>query len=131
ALRTMTAERVLAAMESGAMISMASRVNGAERRAIAQYITGKTLAARDQVNTPTSADMCSPRGDFTSPLAGNSWNGWGNNTHNTRFQPAPATSLTAAQLPRLKVKWAFGFPGDLDANAQPSVVGGRVFVGSQ
>jgi polyvinyl alcohol dehydrogenase (cytochrome) len=131
ALRNMTAERVLAAMESGAMISMASRANGAERRAIAQYITGKTLSGGDQVNTPTSADMCSPRGDFTSPLTGNSWNGWGNNTSNTRFQPAQAARLTAAQVPRLKVKWAFGFPGDLDANAQPSVVGGRVFVGSQ
>ena len=34
-------------------------------------------------------------------------------------------------MPRLKVKWAFGFPGDLDANAQPTIVGGRVFVGSQ
>jgi len=110
---------------------MASRVNGAERRAIAQYITGKTLSGRDQVNTPTSADRCSARGDFATPLTGNNWNGWGNNTNNTRFQPAPAASLTAAQLPRLKVKWAFGFPGDLDANAQPSVVGGRVFVGSQ
>src|SRR5689334_9441834 len=90
ALRTMTAERVLAAMESGAMISMASRVNGAERRAIAQYITGKTLSARDQVKTPTSADLCSPREDFTTPLTGNNWNGWGNNTNNTRFQPAAA-----------------------------------------
>src|SRR6185436_16817552 len=49
ALRNMTAERVLAAMESGAMISMASRVNGAERRAIAQFVTGKTLSSRDQV----------------------------------------------------------------------------------
>ena len=39
--------------------------------------------------------------------------------------------MTAGPVPRLKVKWAFGFPGDLDANAQPSVVGGRVFVGSQ
>src|SRR4029079_4177184 len=104
---------------------------GAERRAIAQFITGKTLSGRDQVSTPTSADMCSPRGEVTNPLNGNSWNGWGSNTSNTRFQPAPAARLTAAQVPRLKVKWAFGFPGDLDANAQPSVVGGRVFVGSQ
>ena len=31
----------------------------------------------------------------------------------------------------MKVKWSFGFPGDLDANAQPTIVGGRVFVGSQ
>ena len=30
---------------------------------------------------------------------------------------------------RLRLKWAFGFAGALSANAQPSVVGGRVFVG--
>src|SRR3954465_1921602 len=47
ALQTMTAERVLAAMESGPMLSMASRDSGAERRAIAQFVTGKTLSARD------------------------------------------------------------------------------------
>ena len=51
ALQTMTAERVLAAMESGPMISMASRDSGADRRAIAQYVTGKTLSARDLSTT--------------------------------------------------------------------------------
>ena len=70
-------------------------------------------------------------GTFANPLAGKNWNGWGDNTSNTRFQDANDAGITAAQAPRLKVKWAFGFPGDLDANAQPTVVGGRVFVGSQ
>src|SRR4051794_16240495 len=58
ALQTMTAERVLGAMESGPMISMASRDNGAERRAIAQYVTGKTLSARDLSTTPAQSAMC-------------------------------------------------------------------------
>ena len=119
ALRGMTAERVLAAMESGAMISMASRVNGAERRAIAQYVTGKTFGPRSGEHAD-AADMCSGSRKFTNPLAGNDWNGWGNNTSNTRFQSTAAASFTAGQVPRLKVKWAFGFPGDLDANAQPA-----------
>jgi polyvinyl alcohol dehydrogenase (cytochrome) len=39
--------------------------------------------------------------------------------------------LAAADVPRLKFKWAFGFPGDLRAYAQPAVIAGRVFVGSQ
>ena len=47
---------------------------------------------------------------------------------NSRFQPNPG--LSAADLPKLKLKWAFGFPGDTSAAAQPTVVGGRVFVGS-
>jgi outer membrane protein assembly factor BamB len=29
------------------------------------------------------------------------------------------------------VKWAFGFPGELSADAQPAIAGGRIFVGTQ
>jgi polyvinyl alcohol dehydrogenase (cytochrome) len=134
-LQTMTAERVLAAMESGPMISMASRDSGADRRAIAQFVTGKTLSARDLSTGPPASAMCTgslrPADGVSAPLTGKDWNGWGANTSNSRFQDANAAGLTAAQASRLKVKWAFGFPGDLDANAQPSVYGERVFVGSQ
>lgn len=34
-------------------------------------------------------------------------------------------------MPRLKLKWAFGFPDATSAWAQPTVVGGWLFVGSQ
>jgi polyvinyl alcohol dehydrogenase (cytochrome) len=56
------------------------------------------------------------------------WNGWGVDATNTRYQPAPG--LTPDQVPKLKVKWAFGFPDTTMAYAQPAVAGGRVFVGS-
>jgi polyvinyl alcohol dehydrogenase (cytochrome) len=131
ALQTMSAERVLTALESGAMISMASRNSAAERRAIAQFVTGKSLSVRDLAMTPPAQAMCTAAGSFTNPMTGSNWNGWGDNTNNTRFQDGAAAGFTAAQVSRLKVKWAFGFPGDLDANAQPTIVGGRVFVGSQ
>jgi len=130
ALQTMTAERVLNALESGPMISMASRETGAERRAIAQFVSGKSLSARDLSTTPPSSATCATKDNFANSQNGPEWNGWGENTHNTRFQSA-GQGLTAAAVPLLKVKWAFGFPGDLDANAQPTIVGGRVFVGSQ
>ena len=39
--------------------------------------------------------------------------------------------LAAADVPHLKLKWAFGFPGATRAVAQPTIIGGRVFVGSQ
>jgi len=130
ALQTMTAERVLAAMESGPMISMASRDSGADRRAIAQYVTGKALSARDLSTTPPQSAICTSTG-VSTPAGGANWNGWGNGTDNARHQKGASAGVTAANVSRLKVKWAFGFPGDLDANAQPSVVGDRVFVGSQ
>jgi polyvinyl alcohol dehydrogenase (cytochrome) len=131
ALQAMTAERVLAALESGAMISMASRSTAAERRAIAQFVTGKALSKKDVDMTPAPESMCASAGNFTNPLTGPLWNGWGENTSNTRYQDGSAAGISASDVGRLKVKWAFGFPGDLDANAQPTIVGGRVFVGSQ
>ncbi len=57
------------------------------------------------------------------------WNGWGIGPMNTRFQPASGAQLAANQVPRLQLKWAFGFPGVKSVLGQPSVVGGRVFLG--
>jgi polyvinyl alcohol dehydrogenase (cytochrome) len=39
--------------------------------------------------------------------------------------------LTRNSIERLKLKWAFGFPGATEGSTQPTVFGGRVFVGSQ
>jgi polyvinyl alcohol dehydrogenase (cytochrome) len=131
ALQTMTAERVLAAMESGPMISMASRDSGADRRAIAQYVTGKTLSARDLSTTPPQSAKCTSPGNFGPRRTDANWAGWGNGADNARHQVGAFAGIDAANVSRLKVKWAFGFPGDLDANAQPTVYADRVFVGSQ
>ena len=59
------------------------------------------------------------------------WTDWGIDLSNTRFQPAAMAALGAKDLPHLKLKWAFGFPGSTHAWSQPTVAGGRVFVGSQ
>lgn len=128
AFRSMPAERVLAAMESGSMISMANNRTAAERRAIAEFLTGKSLSA-PLVTAPAQAAMCRTKEAF-NPNAGARWTGWGQNTNNTRFQDAAGAGITAADVPRLKLKWAFGFPGDLQSYAQATVTGGRVFVGS-
>src|SRR5262245_49920825 len=131
ALRAMSPERVLAALESGVMVSMTAGRTAVERRALAEFVTGKSFG-RPLVTTPSPQSMCAAKaGDFTGALSGPAWNGWGVDASNTRVQDATAAGFTAAQVPRLKLKWAFGFPGDVAADAQPTVVGGRVFVGSQ
>lgn len=131
ALQAMVPERVLAALESGAMLSMASGRTGVERRAIAEYVTGKRFAQAFS-NTPSPQAMCrTGAGDFSNPLNGPVWNGWGVNTSNTRYQDSSMAGLTAADVPRLKLKWSFGFPGELSVDAQPTIAGGRLFVGTQ
>jgi polyvinyl alcohol dehydrogenase (cytochrome) len=136
-LRSMSADRVLAAMETGAMISMATGRSAVERRAMAEAVTGKKLRNTLEA-TPLPKAMCSATnasgtspGTAFNPSSGPTWNGWGGaNTANTRFQDARSAGLTAADIPRLKLKWAFGFPGDLQSNAQATIAGGRVYVGS-
>jgi polyvinyl alcohol dehydrogenase (cytochrome) len=54
----------------------------------------------------------------------------GNGLSEARFQPAAMARLNATSVARLKLKWAFGFPGVTEAYGQPAVFGGRVFVGS-
>ena len=128
ALKAMSADRVLAAMETGPMISMASRRTALERRAIAEFVSGKKLTGVLETK-PLPQAMCSAPGS-SNLSQGPSWIGWGSNLSNSRFQDAVNAGLTAADIPRLKVKWAFGFPGDQSANAHPTIAGGRVFVGS-
>jgi len=121
---------VLAAMESGPMISMANRQSAAARRAIAEFITGKSFDHPMDI-APGPAAMCTaPAPEFADPSAGPLWNGWGQNLLNTRFQTSAQAGFTASDVSRLKVKWAFGFPATLDANAHPSLANGRIFIGS-
>jgi polyvinyl alcohol dehydrogenase (cytochrome) len=73
--------------------------------------------------------QCAANVNLADPHGGPSWNGWGPDASNARFQPAEAAQLAAAQVPQLKLKWAFGFPGVRSVLGQPSVVAGRVYIG--
>ena len=124
ALKTMPPEYIVHVLDNGAMRLQAARLSRDDRVAIAEFLTGRTLPA----SAGGSAGRCSapPPKSLTGPA----WNGWGADLENSRSQTAEAAGLTADQVPRLKLKWAFGFPGDYSAYSQPAIVGGRVFVGS-
>ena len=127
AFRSMTPERILASMETGSMVTMANNRTAAERRAIAEYLTGKRFGT--PLNTvPSASAMCRDRGGAFAPASGSQWNAWGRDATNSRFQTN--AGLSAADIPRLKLKWAFAFPGDLQSYSQATLAGGRLFVGS-
>jgi polyvinyl alcohol dehydrogenase (cytochrome) len=77
------------------------------------------LFAQQCANTPRLGDI--------SAIA--SWNGWGPDASNARFQSAAAAQIPADQVTKLKVKWAFGFPGVKAVLGAPVIAGGRVFLG--
>jgi hypothetical protein len=61
---------------------------------------------------------------FADPLNKPHWNGWGVDPLQRRFQPADMARLSASDVTRLKLKWAFGFPGASRAVAQATVSAG-------
>ena len=113
---------VMMALTAGAMKPMAAGMSSADLAAVSGYLAAQGAAGAE----PLAANPCTgPRPPLA--LSGPAWNGWGRDQANSRFQPAPG--LASADVPRLKLKWAFAYPG-LMAWGQPTVVGGRVFVSS-
>src|SRR5439155_23515951 len=92
-LRAMTPERVLAALQNGALISMAAARTATERRAVAEFVTGNSFG-RPLTTAPSPQSMCAPKtGDFANPLAAPAWNGWGVDQANTRYQNGAAAGF--------------------------------------
>ncbi len=91
-------------------------------------MAGRPLGSARQGDGKNMPNQCTSNPPLADPAPGRGWNGWGNGLSNTRFQTASAAGLSAAQVPPLKLKWAFGLPTGVSANAQPTVVAGRVFV---
>src|SRR5205809_3408073 len=100
----------------------------AERRALALFLSGKRFGTEKPLDLTQAG--CKQPAAFNAPLSGPNWNGWSPNASNARFQDAAAAELDANRVPQLKLKWAFAYPGDVIAYGHPTVVGGRVFVGS-
>lgn len=128
-LRTATPESIHSSITTGGMASMASGLSDAQRRAIAEYVAGRAFSTSAGGDAASMPNRCAAR-PLGNPLSGAHWNGWGVDLSNTRFQPAAAAGLSVDTVPKLALKWAFGFPNGRQAFGQPTVVGGRIFVGS-
>ena len=125
-LRQKTQEEILRALESGPMVIYGNRINEAERRAIAAYLTPKTGNSAELAR----ANLCAKSEPLTAAglRSAQNWNGWGADAANTRY--TKDTPINAASVSGLKLKWAFGIPDASTAYGQPTIVGGRLFLGS-
>ena len=127
ALNRFTPEQVLASVTGGSMAKYAEGLSEFEKRVVAVYVGGRPLGAAAAGDASTMTNRCDANPLLALPADGD-WNGWGSDVGNARFQTSPG--LTAADAPRLQLAWAFGFPFGNSAYGQPTVVGGRVFVGA-
>jgi polyvinyl alcohol dehydrogenase (cytochrome) len=124
-LQRLSAARILRTLDFGLMMAVAYPLDRAEREAVANYLGTKT----EETALPATA-FCSSKISILSGSARDAWPGWSPTTSNARYQTTDHAGLEASQVPRLKLKWALGFPGDVTAFAALSVVNGTLFVGS-
>src|SRR3984885_13073687 len=125
ALKSMTPAAFQKTLESGVMKQQASPLSPDERQRVASFLgTAVTLERkREEI-----ANLC-PAGAAWGEGPG--WASWGGGLANTRFQSSKDAGLSAEDLPRLKLKWAFAFPDTSTMRSQPAVYRGRVFAGGQ
>jgi polyvinyl alcohol dehydrogenase (cytochrome) len=128
------------ALTTGSMKEQAAGLSAAEIQALAGFVTGRTAVPPSQQTLGTiarapavanpavdvNANRCA--NDPPARLGGTMWNGWGRDLGNSRYQPDPG--IKADDVPKLKVKWAFAYPGAL-AQGQPTIVGDRLYVTSE
>jgi polyvinyl alcohol dehydrogenase (cytochrome) len=125
ALQKLPAAHILRTLNYGEMIAVAYTMTIAEREAVAKFLG----TPGDEAPLPASA-FCKVR---TVKVAANpkvEWNGWSASPGNTRYQAAEAAKLSIDGVQRLKLKWAFAFPGDVTAFAPPAILDNLLFIGS-
>ncbi len=117
-------EEVIASLTTGSMKSQAAGLSEQEIRTLAVHLTGREPAGTIDLERLTNRCKDQP---VRPNLKARQWNGWGRDLNNSRHQPLPG--LQAADVPRLKLKWAYAYPATM-AIGQPVVIGERLFVTS-
>lgn len=127
-LQLMAPDVIHDALTGGVMQQQAAGLSAAEMRAVADHLGDPALADHRRNAAAARCTAEAARFDLNAPPAKA---GWGMDRQNRRFTPAAVGGMTAADVPRLKLQWAFGFPGAQRARSQPLVAMGAIYVGSQ
>jgi polyvinyl alcohol dehydrogenase (cytochrome) len=125
ALEKLAAKHILRSLDFGVMMGVAGPLKRPEREAVATFLgTGAAESG------PPASAFCAAGTSAMSGADKGGWNGWSPSTANTRYQTAEQAGLNSAQVRHLKLKWAYGFSGDITSFAAPTVLNGTIFMGS-
>ena len=130
ALSAFPAAQILQALTNGVMAPMAQGLSQSDKEAVAAYLTTAQVgpeahpapgAARPVAAAARGVDvMCAANQPIQETA--HDWRSVGMDVNSRRYQPNPG--LTAADIPRLKVKWAFAMTG----GSMPTVIGDWLFI---
>ena len=123
----MTPEAIHRALAAGIMRRQAAGLSDADDRHVAEYLSGLPFGAPK----PPTAPACSGTAARFDVGREPDTVGWGFNAQNTHFIPGTVARLAPADIPNLKVKWAFAYPAAVRARSLPTFAFGALYVGSQ
>jgi len=127
-LQMMEPSMIYAALTSGVMQGQGAALSDQDKHAVADYLGAANLSASGPAPEAPRCVGAAANFDLSQPPE---LRNWGADLGNSHFVPAAAAGLSASDVPKLKLKWAFAFPGALRARSQPSFAMGALFVGSQ
>ena len=125
AMQQLSAAAILESLSTGTMAAIGEDLPEGYAAAVASF-----LGAAARVERPEGRPACADA-EWTDPLDGPRWIGWGADLANSRFQDAGFAGLDVDSVPRLQLRWVFGLPDSDRARGHPAVAGGRVFLGGR
>jgi len=128
ALRQMSPEAIYNAITTGSMAVQGAKLSEEEKVRVAEALSNRPLHGGEAGDAKMMPNRCASNPPMNDPASGPAWNGWGVDIINSRYQKAEGAGISADQVPRLKLKWAFGYPNGVSAWGQPTIVSGRVFI---
>ncbi len=130
-LQNLSPEKIYETITNGNMKTQAANLTNEQKIKIAEFVSGRTLGVAESGDARRMSNVCGANPPVRNETSAPSWNGWSPNAlTNTRYQPAKLAGLSPAAVSRLQLKWAFGLPATYSAYGQPTIVDGRVFIGS-
>jgi polyvinyl alcohol dehydrogenase (cytochrome) len=130
-IRQMTPEQIYAVVSKPGRPEHDQGLTDPQKRRMAEFMGGyRQIGSVEAGNPKNFPNACASNPPMTDPYAGAFWSGWGADIQNTRYQKTEAAGITKADVPKLKLKWAFGFPLGISAYSPPAIASGRVFVGT-
>ncbi len=121
----MTPETILRALTSGLMQAQSSQLSDEQKRDVAEYLGGRSVAASSPAYT--ACDAGAPKLAATQAIKTRNW---GLTPDNKRHLTSDITSITGSNANELKPLWAFAFNGANRARSQPLFVGDLLITGS-
>jgi polyvinyl alcohol dehydrogenase (cytochrome) len=125
-LRVMPPSAIYRALTTGAMRAQGQALPDEDKRAVAEYLSGRPFGAATKLEPPACAGEAA-KFDYDEPPV---YPAWGLDAVNARYVPTRQAGIDASNVGRLELKWALGFDGATKARSQPALAGGALYIGS-